>query len=181
MDNDVFIEGIQTKILQQNKYMFIVNGKSITYNMSETCLWGVCASEENLYETAKFIIERSVYLHTFFSFSGTLTEEDNQQYRNELKEFESKIYKKFSQRVVYFLEKNFKLHSAEVRLWVEQEINKKENVIKEALSLLNMNYKQLGLKIGVSDSTLKSIASTGKISNQIDKSIELLIKNKNCL
>ena len=50
------------------------------------------------------------------------------------------------------------------------------NLIKRTCSRLNLTYKQLGEKIGVSESTLLSIASTGKISKQIETAIELYKK-----
>ncbi|MCG3657961.1 helix-turn-helix domain-containing protein [Aliarcobacter butzleri] len=53
---------------------------------------------------------------------------------------------------------------------------KQENIVKKTCKELGLTYKQLGEKIGVSESTLLSIASTGKISKQIETAIELYKK-----
>jgi len=52
-----------------------------------------------------------------------------------------------------------------------------ENLIKKVCKELNLTYKQLGEAIGVSESSLRSAASTGKISNQVKKAIELYLEN----
>jgi len=52
-----------------------------------------------------------------------------------------------------------------------------ENIVKKVCKELGLTYKQLGEKIGVSESSLRSAASTGKISNQIKKAIELYLEN----
>ncbi|HEF3273977.1 TPA: transcriptional regulator, partial [Campylobacter coli] len=41
-----------------------------------------------------------------------------------------------------------------------------------------LTYKQLGELIGYSESSLKSILTTGKISENLEKSIKLLIENR---
>ena len=52
-----------------------------------------------------------------------------------------------------------------------------ENIVKKVCKELGLTYKQLGEKIGVSESSLRSAASTGKISNQIKKAIGLYLEN----
>ena len=52
-----------------------------------------------------------------------------------------------------------------------------ENIVKKVCKELGLAYKQLGEKIGVSESSLRSAASTGKISNQIKKAIGLYLEN----
>jgi len=159
IEKDVFIEGISNTILTKDKYLLIVNNTCINTNDNEFA-WGNKANEEKLLNTAKVIIGRLDLL----LINNSLDQEE--------------IYKKFARDVIYFLEPNFRIHIEEVSNWIIEQTKNEKNIIKEALKLLDMNYKQLGSEIGVSDSTLKSIVSTGKISNQIQKSIELLIKNK---
>ncbi len=159
IEKDVFIEGISNSILTQGKYLLIVNNVCISDN---EFLWGNKVSEEGLLKTAEFIVERMGL--DLLLIQHSLDKEE--------------ICKRFSRDIIYFLERNFRIHTEEVRNWIMEQSKNEKNIIKEALKLLEMNYKQLGLEIGVSDSTLKSIVSTGKISNQIHKSIELLIKNK---
>jgi hypothetical protein len=159
IEKDVFIEGISNTILTKDKYLLIVNNTCINSNDNEFA-WGNKANKEKLLNTAKIIIGRLDLL----LINNSLDQEE--------------MYKKFARDVIYFLEPNFRIHIEEVRNWIIEQTKNEKNIIKEALKLLDMNYKQLGSEIGVSDSTLKSIVSTGKISNQIQKSIELLIKNK---
>ena len=54
---------------------------------------------------------------------------------------------------------------------------KEENIIKKVCKELGITYKQLGEKIGISESSLRSAASTGKISKQLQKAIELYLEN----
>jgi hypothetical protein len=159
VEKDVFIEGISNSILTKDKHLLIINNTCINIDDNEFS-WGVNADLDGLLQTAEFIIGRLDSLLVQHSLD------------------KEEIYKKFARDVVYFLEPNFRIHIEEVRNWVIEQTKNEKNIIKEALKLLDMTYKQLGLEIGVSDSTLKSIVSTGKISNQIQKSIELLIKNK---
>jgi len=51
-----------------------------------------------------------------------------------------------------------------------------ENIIKKTCKELGLTYRELGEMIGVSESSIRSIASTNKISRQIYKSIELINK-----
>lgn len=55
-------------------------------------------------------------------------------------------------------------------------MSEEQNIIKKTCKELGLTYKQLGEKIGVSESTLLSIASTGKISKQIETAVELYKK-----
>ena len=52
------------------------------------------------------------------------------------------------------------------------------NLIKRTCKELGLTYKQLGEKIGVKESTLNKLASTGEISEQIEAAIKLYIENK---
>ena len=52
-----------------------------------------------------------------------------------------------------------------------------ENIVKKVCKELGLTYKELGERIGVSESSLRSAASTGKISNQVKKAIELYLEN----
>ena len=52
-----------------------------------------------------------------------------------------------------------------------------ENIVKQVCKELGLTYKQLGEMIGLSESSLRSAASTGKISNQIKKAIGLYLEN----
>ncbi len=51
-----------------------------------------------------------------------------------------------------------------------------ENIVKKVCRELNLTYKQLGELIGYSEGALKTISSTGKISENLEKSIALLYK-----
>lgn len=62
------------------------------------------------------------------------------------------------------------------RLDAEPLYKEIENIVKNTCKEFGLTYKQLGEKIGVSESTLLSIASTGKISKQIETAIELYKK-----
>ena len=53
----------------------------------------------------------------------------------------------------------------------------KENIVKRVCKELGFTYKQLGEAIGVKESTLNKLASTGEISEQIKKAIELYLEN----
>lgn len=53
-----------------------------------------------------------------------------------------------------------------------------ENLIKQTCKELGLTYKQLGELIGYSESALKTISSTNKISRNLEKSILLLYQIK---
>jgi transcriptional regulator with XRE-family HTH domain len=55
-------------------------------------------------------------------------------------------------------------------------MNEEKNIVKQVCKELGLTYKQLGEKIGVKEGTLNKIASTGEISEQIQKAIELYLK-----
>lgn len=57
-------------------------------------------------------------------------------------------------------------------------MEEKENIIKATCKELNINQKDLAEKIGISEGTLNNISSTGKITKQIEKALELLIDNE---
>ena len=56
---------------------------------------------------------------------------------------------------------------------------KEENIVKKVCKELGLTYRELGERIGVSESSLRSAASTGKISNQVKKAIELFVELQN--
>lgn len=51
------------------------------------------------------------------------------------------------------------------------------NIVKETAKELGMTYKELAEEIGIAEGTLTNAASTGKISKQLEKSLELLKEN----
>lgn len=51
-----------------------------------------------------------------------------------------------------------------------------ENDIKEVSFALGLSYKQLANEIGLSESSLRSAASTNKISRQLSKALELYVE-----
>ena len=53
----------------------------------------------------------------------------------------------------------------------------KDNIIKSVCKELGLTYKELGEKIGYSESNINKVASSGKISNQLQKAIEMYLKN----
>lgn len=54
---------------------------------------------------------------------------------------------------------------------------KKENIVKATAKALGMTYKQLGEAIGYSEETIRTVASTGKVSESLQKAIELYLEN----
>jgi len=52
-----------------------------------------------------------------------------------------------------------------------------ENLIKKVCKELNLTYKQLGEAIGYSEGAIKTAAASGKISEPMQKAIELYLKN----
>lgn len=53
-----------------------------------------------------------------------------------------------------------------------------ENIIKQVCKDLGLTYKQLGEKIGVSEGSLHNVSSTGKVSKQLEKTLQLLLENE---
>jgi len=53
-----------------------------------------------------------------------------------------------------------------------------ENIVKQTAKELGMTYKELAEAIGVSEGTLSNATSTGKVSKQLEKSLELLKENQ---
>lgn len=51
------------------------------------------------------------------------------------------------------------------------------NIIKQVCKDLNMTYKSLALELGYKPDTINKAASTGKISDQLNKSIEFYLEN----
>ena len=54
---------------------------------------------------------------------------------------------------------------------------KEENIVKKVCKELGLTYKQLGEKIGYSESAISNAAATGKISKQLEQAIELYLEN----
>jgi transcriptional regulator with XRE-family HTH domain len=54
-----------------------------------------------------------------------------------------------------------------------------ENLIKEACKILGITQKELAEKIGYGVDAVNRAVSTGEISNQMKKAIELLLENEN--
>ena len=52
-----------------------------------------------------------------------------------------------------------------------------ENIVKQTAKELGMTYKELGEAVGVSEGTIKRLA-TGEVTQQIEKSLEMLLKIK---
>ena len=53
-------------------------------------------------------------------------------------------------------------------------MSEKENIVKQTAKELGMTYEELGEAIGVSKGTLMNASSTGKITAQLKKSLELI-------
>jgi transcriptional regulator with XRE-family HTH domain len=51
-----------------------------------------------------------------------------------------------------------------------------QNIVKRTCKELGLTYRELGERIGVAEGTINKIASTGEISGQIQKAIELYLK-----
>jgi len=54
---------------------------------------------------------------------------------------------------------------------------KEENIVKKVCRELGLTYRELGERIGYSESAIKMAASTGKISEPLKKAIELYLEN----
>ena len=54
---------------------------------------------------------------------------------------------------------------------------KEENLIKDTCKKLGLTYKELGERIGYSESNLKSSVSRNQISKQLEITINLYLKN----
>ncbi len=52
-----------------------------------------------------------------------------------------------------------------------------ENIVKKVCKELGLTYKELGEKIGYSEGAIKTAAASGKISEPMQKAIELYLKN----
>jgi len=52
-----------------------------------------------------------------------------------------------------------------------------ENLIKQTCKELGLTYKQLGEAIGYSEGAIKTAVSTDKVSEPMQKAIELYLKN----
>ena len=54
--------------------------------------------------------------------------------------------------------------------------NQEGNLIKETCKSLGLTYRELGEKIGYSDSNLRKAVSQNKVSSQLKKAIELYLE-----
>ncbi len=73
------------------------------------------------------------------------------------------------------------LNTNKLPLWVKldnKEDEVKENIVKKTCKELGLTYKQLGEVIGYSESNLNKVASTGQVSNQLSRVIELYLENQ---
>ena len=57
--------------------------------------------------------------------------------------------------------------------------DKQENIIKTTCKELGLTYRELAEKIGVKESTLNKVASTGEISDLMKKAIALYLETLN--
>lgn len=55
-------------------------------------------------------------------------------------------------------------------------MEKEENIVKQVCKELGLTYKQLGEKIGYSESAIKTSISTDKVSEPMQKAIEMYLK-----
>lgn len=60
---------------------------------------------------------------------------------------------------------------------IEYEFIKDENVIKATCKELEITYRELGESIGYKPDTINKAASTGEVSDQLKKAIEMFIEN----
>jgi len=51
-----------------------------------------------------------------------------------------------------------------------------ENIVKKTAKELGLTYKQLGEMIGLSEAHIKRLSTNKEISEQVNKSIEMLLK-----
>ena len=57
-------------------------------------------------------------------------------------------------------------------------MNEEQNIVKKVCKELGITYKQLSEKLGVSEGAINNVSSSGKISKQLEKSLELLLENE---
>ena len=50
------------------------------------------------------------------------------------------------------------------------------NIVKKVCKELGLTYRELGERIGLKEGTVNKIASTGEVSEQIQKAIELYLE-----
>lgn len=53
-----------------------------------------------------------------------------------------------------------------------------ENIVKKVCRELEITQRELAERIGMSEGGLRTASSSGKITSQVEKSCELLLKNK---
>ena len=51
-----------------------------------------------------------------------------------------------------------------------------ENIVKKTCKELGLTYRELGERIGFGDGAIKNAGSSGKVSEQMEKAINLLIE-----
>lgn len=51
------------------------------------------------------------------------------------------------------------------------------NIIKKTCKILNITQRELAERIGISEGGLRTASSSGKITAQVEKACELLLKN----
>ena len=73
--------------------------------------------------------------------------------------------------VVYDIANSFNIDAEEVYLDLHP------NVIKQVCKDLNLTYKKLSFELGYKPDTINKAASTGKVSDQLSKAIELYLEN----
>ncbi|MGA1846899.1 helix-turn-helix domain-containing protein [Deferribacter abyssi] len=56
-------------------------------------------------------------------------------------------------------------------------MNDKENIVKKVCKELGITQKELAERIGISEQSLRNAVSSGKLSNQTKKAIELFVEN----
>lgn len=54
--------------------------------------------------------------------------------------------------------------------------NENTNIVKKVCKELGLTYRELGEKIGIKEGTINKIASTGEVSEPIQKAIELYLE-----
>ena len=144
--------------------------------------------KENLYKRISFdgkILESEEQLNWGYYSGGPMNTADLILTHHLNNDPSIELRNAFSKDVISKFEKDkeFTLTSEEIDEWLETQgiktnsTAKNENLVKKTCKELGLTYKQLGEKIGVKESTLNKLASTGEISEQIETAIKLYLEN----
>lgn len=101
---------------------------------------------------------------------------DNEDYRKMACDFADEVLSIFQQNKPARIEEK-KIIDWVIKYKENNNISSNENIIKKTCKELGLTYAQLAEHIGYSESNLNKVASTGQVSNQLTKVIEIYLEN----